>query len=140
MATLPLRIVLDTNVYISAALRGREAEAILQLASLWRVILVASEFIFGELKEKLETKFQWPETQVALFLETMRDLAEIVEPEITLNVVPDDDDDNRILECAVAGGAGLIRTYDKDLLRLKSYQTIGIITPRQFAFYGLSNG
>jgi hypothetical protein len=63
--------------------------------------------------------------------------AEVVEPQITLNVVPDDEDDNRIIECAIAGEAGLIVTFDKDLLRLKSYEMIGIITPSQLSFYGL---
>ena len=36
---------------------------------------------------------------------TIRDITEQVEPEITLDVVPDDEDDNRIIECAVAGEA-----------------------------------
>lgn len=139
MAASTLRIVFDTNVYISAALHGREEETILHLASTWRVTLVASEFILSELEEKLREKFQWPENQVILFLETIRDLVEIIEPEMTLSIIEEDDDDNRILECAVAGEAGLIITYDQDLLRLKSYEAIGIITPYQFKFYGLTH-
>jgi putative PIN family toxin of toxin-antitoxin system len=134
-----LRIVFDTNVYISAALFGKQAEIVLQLAAAQFIILIISETILAELEEKLLQKLGWTEQRVLLFLDTIRDITEVVEPQITLNVVPDDEDDNRIIECAVAGEAGLIVTFDKDLLRLKSYSAIGIITPRQLTFYGLGD-
>ena len=139
MASAALRIVLDTNIYISAALHGRRAETILELASAGRITLITSEEILDELEEKLQYKLEWPDSQVQLFLRTIRDLVEIVEPEFKLDVVPDDEDDNRIVECAVAGKAGLIVTYDKDLLRLKAYEMVGIVNPRQLSFYGLDS-
>jgi uncharacterized protein len=52
--------------------------------------------------------------------------------EVTLHVVAQDDDDSRILECAVAGRAGLIVSSDRHLRKLKSYEGIGIITPIDF--------
>jgi putative PIN family toxin of toxin-antitoxin system len=137
MASASLRIVFDTNVFISAALHGRTAETVLQHASAGQITLATSEDILEELDEKLRIKLKWPDLQVRLFLQTIRALAEIVAPSFTLNVVPDDEDDNRIIECAVAGEAGLIVTFDKDLLRLKSYELVGIVTPRQLTFYGL---
>lgn len=133
----PLRIVFDTNVYISAALFGRRAEIVMKLASAGQVHLITSEVILAELSRKLLGKLAWSDDQTQLFAEMIRDLAEIVDPDITLDVVPDDEDDNRIVECAVVGQAELIVTFDKDLLRLKAYETIGIITPRQLTFYGL---
>ncbi|MCP4425578.1 MAG: putative toxin-antitoxin system toxin component, PIN family [Chloroflexi bacterium] len=133
----PLRIVFDTNVYISAALFGRRAERVMQLASVGRVQLLVSEAILSELRRKLREKMAWSESRTQQFVDVVRELAELVEPTITLDVVPDDETDNRIVECAVVGEAGLIVTFDKDLLRLKSYETIGIITPRQLTFYGL---
>ena len=139
MASAALRIVLDTNIYISAALHGRRAETILELASAGRIILIASEEILDELEEKLQYKLEWPDSQVQLFLRTIRDLVEIVEPEFKLDVMPDDEDDNRIVECAVAGKAGLIVTFDKDLLRLKAYEMVGIVNTRQLSFYELDS-
>jgi putative PIN family toxin of toxin-antitoxin system len=133
----PLRIVFDTNVYISAALFGRRAERVMQLASIGQVQLIISEAILAELRRRLREKMAWPEDRIQLFVDVVLELAEVVEPTITLDVVPDDADDNRILECAVAGEAALIVTFDKDLPRLKSYEMIGIITPRQLTFYGL---
>jgi putative PIN family toxin of toxin-antitoxin system len=134
-----LRIVFDTNVYISAALHGRQAETVLELASAGLLTLVTSPAILAELEEKLVNKLGWSLNRVELFLETIRDLAEVIDPQITVHVVPDDEDDNRIIECAIAGEAGLIVTFDKDLLRLRSYETVGIITPRQLSFYGLTD-
>jgi len=134
-----LRVVFDTNVYISAALHGREAETVLDLASAHRLALLTSPDILAELEEKMGDKLGWPPEHVRLFLDTIGDIVEIVEPQITLNVVTEDDDDNRVLECAVTGSADLIVTFDKDLLRLKSYETAGIITPRRLQFYGLEN-
>lgn len=137
MTAPPLRIVLDTNVYISAALHGRQAEAALQLAAARQIVLLTSPTILAELERKLTSKLGWSENQVRLFSDTIRGVSDIVEPQQVLHVVPDDEDDNRIIECAVAGEAALIVTFDQDLLRLQSYETIGIISPRQLTFYRL---
>ena len=132
----PLRLVLDTNVYISAALRGGRAEAILHLAVTGRVVLIASPAILNELADKMREKFGWEESQIHLLLETIRDITEVVEPEERLNVISDEPD-NRILECAVVGDADLIVSDDRHLLRLKQYGMIGIISPQQLLYYGL---
>jgi hypothetical protein len=49
-----------------------------------------------------------------------------------LNAVPDDPDDNRILECAVAGDAKFVVSGDRHLLKLRSHVGIRILTVRQF--------
>jgi predicted nucleic acid-binding protein len=72
----PLRIVFDTNVYISAALHGRQAETVLELASAGMITLVTSSVILAELEEKLINKLGWSANRVELFLKTIRDLAE----------------------------------------------------------------
>jgi len=139
MASAPLRIVIDTNIYISAALHGHQAETVLKLASAGHIVLLTSEMILDELEEKFQLKLKWSDIKGRLFLQAIRDMVEIVEPLIKLDVVPDDKDDNKIVECAIAGEAGLILTFDRDLLRLKSYDYVGIITPRQLSFYGLDS-
>ena len=47
-------------------------------------------------------------------------------------VVLDDEPDNRILECAVAGPADIIVTGDRVMLNLKTYQQIRMLSLRQF--------
>jgi predicted nucleic acid-binding protein len=47
-------------------------------------------------------------------------------------VIAEDPDDNRVLECAVKGGAELIVSGDRHLLKLAQYRGIAIVTVRQF--------
>ena len=62
----------------------------------------------------------------------LEDNATVVDPDFELNAVPDDPDDNRVLECAVAGKADFIVSGDRHLLRLGNYEEIAIVTVRQF--------
>lgn len=55
----------------------------------------------------------------------------------TLDVVKEDESDNRILECAVAAGSECILTSDKHLLRLGDYAGIRIIRPVDFLQRGM---
>lgn len=49
-----------------------------------------------------------------------------------MNVVIDDSDDNKFIEAAVEGNADYIITQDKHLLKLKKFNQIKLITPKQF--------
>lgn len=64
-------------------------------------------------------------------LELLNSDAEWISPDIKV-AASRDSKDNPVLECAVAGQADFIITGDKDLLDLKSFRGIKIITPRQF--------
>ncbi|MGH9350638.1 MAG: putative toxin-antitoxin system toxin component, PIN family, partial [Terriglobia bacterium] len=55
-----------------------------------------------------------------------------VRPDLDLDVVKDDPDDNRVLECAWAGRADYVVSGDRHLLGLASYEGIPIITVRRF--------
>jgi predicted nucleic acid-binding protein len=63
----------------------------------------------------------------------IRELATVVEPDIHLSVL-EDEPDNRILECAVEAGASAIVTGDKDLIALKSYEGIGVMTVAELLY------
>lgn len=58
--------------------------------------------------------------------------AEIVRPRITLYVIREDPDDNRVLECAITGKADVIVSGDRHLLDLKSYRNIPVVRPIDF--------
>lgn len=127
-----MKVVLDTNVYISAALFGRRSEEILQLATVGKIELVVSPSLLGELSDKLESKFKWSEKQIRFFVGTIKMVAEIVEPEEAIHAVEDDPDDDKVLECAVAGSVDIIVSGDKHLLKMKEYRGIMIISPAGF--------
>ncbi len=125
-----MRVVLDTNVFIAAALKGTLSEQILRLATSGELSLIISKEILSELAEKLSSKFSWSNAEVSLYVSTLREISEIVTPTKRLNVVSSDPDDNKILEVALEGDAKLVVSMDQDLLQLKNYRGIGIVHPK----------
>lgn len=126
------RVVLDTNVYISALMFGGLPGSLLDLALLQSFVLVISPALLDELDEKLRLKFDVSTEDTATIRAKLEINAEIVRPDIVLDVIEDDPDDNRVLECAVKGSADYIVTGDRHLLKLGSYEAISIVTVRQF--------
>ncbi|RLE07912.1 putative toxin-antitoxin system toxin component, PIN family [Candidatus Aerophobetes bacterium] len=129
----PVKVVVDTNVYISAILFGGNPEKIRRLSKEGRVELLISEAIIAEVAEVLRRKFNWENWQISQTIDEIREIATLVIPRQTLFIIKKDDNDNRILECAVEGKAQYIVSGDKHhLLPLKEYQGIRILTPAQF--------
>lgn len=127
-----IRVVFDTNVYISALMFGGLPGSLLDLALLQSFLLIISPPLLDELDEKLRLKFEVSAEDTARIRAKLKSNAEIVKPDIVLHVIEDDPDDNRVLECAVKGRADYIVTGDRHLLRLGGYEAISIVTVRQF--------
>lgn len=128
-----MRVVLDTNVLVSAFIRTRgRVTSLWQAARERRYRLVLSPVIISEVAETLRKDFHWEERRLVNRSKLMARTAEMVVPRLVIDVVQDDPDDNRILECAVEGKADLIVSGDRVLLRLKSYQSIPIVRPIDF--------
>lgn len=126
-----MRVVFDTNVFIAAALKGGLIKNILEFAETSTLVtLITSEEILIELKQKLISKFDKSEENVNFFINKIKNISEIVEVEKNLEIITRDLDDNKILECALAGQADLIISSDQDLISLKNFQGIGIIHPK----------
>jgi putative PIN family toxin of toxin-antitoxin system len=126
------RVVLDTNIYISALMFGGLPGSLLDLAFLQSFVLVISPALLDELDEKLRFKFGVSAKDTASIRAKLESKAEIVRPDMVLHVTQDDPDNNRVLECAVKGSADYIVTGDRHLLKLGSYEAISIVTVRQF--------
>jgi uncharacterized protein len=123
-----VRLVFDTNVYISAFIvPGSRSDFAYRLAERGTFELAVSSDILADLRFKLHSKFGYSEAEVESVERAVRDTAVVVEPGVELSVL-DDEADNRVLECAVASGASAIVTGDRHLLRLGTYQGIGIMT------------
>jgi putative PIN family toxin of toxin-antitoxin system len=127
-----IRVVFDTNVYISALMFGGLPGSLLDLGLLQSFLLVVSPALLDELDEKLQEKFEVVAEDAAIIREKLESIAEIVRPDMVLHVITEDPDDNRVLECAVRGMADYIVTGDRHLLKLGSYDAISIVTVRQF--------
>jgi putative PIN family toxin of toxin-antitoxin system len=127
-----IRVVADTNVYISALMFGGLPGSFLDLALLRSFLLITSVPLLKELDEKLRVKFKVSAEDAAIIRARLEDVALVARPRKTLNVIKDDPDDNRVLECAVAGKADYIVSGDRHLLTLSSYEGIPIMKVRQF--------
>jgi putative PIN family toxin of toxin-antitoxin system len=126
-----LRVVLDTNVFISALkFRGKPAQVI-ALAQQRRFQLLTSSPIRRETERILGEKFKLPSAEIMLGCRPLWRMSSDVEARGTLTACSDPDD-NRILECAVFGRADYIVSGDKHLLSMHPYQNIGILRVDDF--------
>lgn len=126
-----LRIVLDADVLVSAIIfRGKPRE-IYDFALKEKFKTIISSILISELTGILTKKFFFLSAEINLIENEIRDIFEIVHPKDSINAVRDVDD-NRVLETAIEGRCQYIITGDKDLLDLKSFQNVQIITPVEF--------
>jgi putative PIN family toxin of toxin-antitoxin system len=125
------RLVLDTNVLVSAALFKQSKPAIV-LKEVYRqeVLLISSE-ILEELQNVLKReKFDRYISEVdrEIFVQVVVERSIFFEPQVKIDICRDPKD-NHILELANFGKADFIITGDDDLLVLDSFQSIPIMTP-----------
>jgi len=123
-----MRVVFDTNIYVSALLfAGGRADAAMQRILGGIDVLVVSPAIINEVLGVLAEKFSRDREELSRVAVLFADIGEVVKPRFRLSVLPDEPD-NRILEAAVAGQAAAVVTGDKALLALGTYREIPILT------------
>ncbi|OIP98184.1 putative toxin-antitoxin system toxin component, PIN family [bacterium CG2_30_40_12] len=127
-----IKAVLDTNVYISAIIFGGNPRAIIELCINNMVDTYTSSLILLEIAQKLQSKFLWNRTDVALAIKTISKTSKVIVPQQKFNVVNEDPTDNKIIECAVAASASFIVTGDRHLLSLEKFKGIKIVSPKDF--------
>jgi uncharacterized protein len=128
-----LKVVLDTNVYISAFNYPKGILfPIWQHARLSTYELFLSTAIVNETGRVLRDDFAWEEGRIRSQLKVLVRVGEIVSVTFVPDVIKHDPMDNQILGCGLAGKAHLIVTGDQDLLRLKEYKGIRIVSPIDF--------
>jgi len=130
LAKSDLKIVFDTNIYISAFLKSGFSRELYNLVLEGKIELFISQEILLELKKKLKEKFKVKEVDIKLFISVIYQVAKVVLPSRKLKIVKADPKDNIVLECAFAAKANLIVSLDKHLIKLKRFQKIGIIHPK----------
>ena len=127
-----MRVVFDTNIYISAlAIPGGNAEDAYLEAVHGTFELYTSVAILTETARVLQTKFDWVEDKVREAAQDIGQTATVLRPRPTLHILKDEPD-NRILECAIAAQAEFIVSGDRHLLALKRHAGITMITLADF--------
>lgn len=128
-----MRFVLDTNVIVSGLnFPGNERRCI-ELANAEGYELCISQFILEEVADVLQRKFRWQAPRVEQALRALLTEAVLVEPTIRVTATRRDEDDNRVLECAIEAQAEYLVTGDKrDLLPLREFRSTRIVNASDF--------
>lgn len=126
-----LRVVNDTNVWLSALYFSGKPAKIVNLIENKKITSVTSNFILQETNEKMVIDFDTPAYAANATIAYISSMSEIV-PLKGKNFDLRDPADNQVLETAVAGRCNYLITGDKDLLCLENYDQIQIVTPAQF--------
>ena len=133
-----MRVVVDTNVFVSALLSPQGIPS--QLFHYWGqhfFDLLVSEESMDELARvlqypKIRKGLRSTDAELAEFVRLFREKGLLVTPQETIRAITADVSDNLYLEIAVAGDAQCIVSGDKHLLRLQEYRGIPILTPTEF--------
>jgi putative PIN family toxin of toxin-antitoxin system len=127
------RIVLDTNVTISALFWKGPPRVVFDLVKDGKVTLLFSSKIEAELIRVLAySKFDLTSTEIFPIIKHLRKHAHFVGEKSNIEIIKDDPTDNIFLDCAIDGNADYIISGDHHLLNLGSYESIRIITAKDF--------
>ena len=126
------RIVLDTNIYISAILFGGTPEQVLNLARYGAIEIFISKQILAEIIKVLKLKFGWSKTQLVEVEAEIKRLTYRVDAKSKIKAIKSDPEDNKFLEAAIESKSDFIISGDKHLLDLRSYKNIEIISAKKF--------
>lgn len=128
-----MRVVMDTNVLVSALLFGGKPSQIVDLVKDGRIKLFLSPFILEEFEGKLMTKFKYSAEGAREARTDVEIIAGIIHPHAKIDAIKRKDSDNRILECALEAKAEVLITGNmQDIRPLGSFEGIDILTPAEF--------
>lgn len=129
-----MRVVLDTNVWISSFITPTGAPAAV-LSYLSDHVLIASEEMLEEIQRVLQynriaTRYNLTPEKVSAYLANIREKVELISADLPDSpIVEADPSDDKFLVCAVKGKADCIVSGDRHLLHLVEYRGIPIVTP-----------
>ena len=128
-----LRVTPDTNILVSGLVyqRGKPYQ-LLRMALAGEINMTVSQAIMDEMADVLARKFNMSDDFIADAKVIVHNAARVVKPAVALDVVKDDPDDSKIVECAVTAGSDYIITGDRHLLKLKQYDSIRILKVADF--------
>jgi len=128
-----VKAVFDTNVFVAAFITEGICSKILVRGRKKQFHLIACSIILREFERVLITKFSITRNEAQSALQIVSEaMHSVVRPSQTVQGICRDPDDDAILACALEAGADYLVTGDVDLLELKTFKGIRIVTPREF--------
>jgi len=130
------RVVLDTNVLISALISEGKPRVLLRRIVLNEFVMVTSDLLIEEFENVIHrSKFRVNEEQISREIYALMQVAEVVAVVSKFDVVERDFKDNMVLETAYDGKADFIVSGDDYLLTLKSFRGIKIVSVKEILDY-----
>lgn len=126
-----MKILFDTNVLVAAFIRADSSYDVIEHAIHEHDIYYTS-FIINEFRKVFKSKFHYPESVINEFVLFINDFFIKGDTANTIDNICRDSDDNQVLADALINRIGVIITGDKDLLDLKTYKRIKIISPKEY--------
>jgi uncharacterized protein len=125
-------VVLDTNVYISSFFWEGNPANIVRNAISGKYQVHVSRDIIKEIETVLKRDFRINSGEVKKILGSISSFAKFTNPTRSVDIIKEDEADNRILECGIACGARYIVTGDQHLLKVRMFEGIQIVLPNEF--------
>ena len=128
-----MRAILDTNIFLSGIHWSGASNKVLREWFIGSFVSVSSPQINQELFIQLrDFKIQMEIEEIEWWEDIVLEKSILVIPKRKVNVVKDDSDDNKFVEAALEGKADYIVTQDRHLLNIKEFESIKMVTPKEF--------
>jgi putative PIN family toxin of toxin-antitoxin system len=126
-----VKVVLDSNVIVAAFAARGLCGALFELC-IDRHTIILSDFILTEVRRAFAQKLKMPQHSIGKIESYLKEICTLsLFDKITENICRDKDDNN-IIALAVSAETDFIITGDKDLLVLKKYKSVRIVSLREF--------
>jgi putative PIN family toxin of toxin-antitoxin system len=128
-----MRVIIDTNVLISGIFFGGPPAKVLKAWHCGALQLVVSPEILEEYYEVCERiSVRYPDIDIAPILVLIARSSQVVESPPLADQISRDADDDKFIACAIASDTPTIISGDNDLLTVSGYESIQVVTPRDF--------
>ena len=128
-----MKVILDTNILISALIFGGKPRNILELIIVEKKITgIISRAVIDELLGVLEMKFKYSHNQLIKVEKLIEENFVMVYPQKIPNIIKNDNFDNQVLAIANELKIDYIISGDNHLLKIKAYKKVPIIPPHDF--------
>jgi putative PIN family toxin of toxin-antitoxin system len=128
-----MRVVLDSNIFISAFFwKGNPRKVFNRVTNGFDELYITDDILEEILTVMSREKFDTTEMEIREYIEIIESYSVKIFPRNQAEEISRDKDDNKILQCGLEGNVDFIITGDKDLLVLKEFRSIKIVTPKEY--------
>lgn len=127
-----IRVVFDTNIYLSSLFWFGNPRRCIILAKLNKIQAFSCQPILEEIRSKLIKKSGVSTEESDVIIDNILSYTTIIKPKSNLKIAINDLDDHKFIDCAVESKSQFIVSGDRHLLALKKVRNISILPPTEF--------